>query len=217
VKHKSAPAQLSPENDEESGTFEAIVSVFNNKDLGGDVVMPGAFVKSLEHWKSTGNPIPIYWSHRMDSPEYNIGAVTEARELEGGDPAIPEWANEHVKANGGLYVKGKLDDHDVGKRVSYLLKNRRVTQFSFSYDVLRETKSKSGDANELHEVWLHEVGPTPLGMNPLTELIAAKSQPNPDPPPGPGPTPEPDTKRRQALFSCRTAIELAAWDVELAE
>lgn len=215
MKHKSVPAQLAPVTDTDEGTFEAIVSVFNNKDLGGDIVMPGAFTKSLQTWQEVGDPIPIYWSHRMDDPLMNIGAVEHAKELSGGDPAIPEWANAHVKDNGGLFVKGRLDDFGLGAHVQHLMKTRRVKQFSFSYDVLRETKSKDNTANELHELWLHEVGPTPLGMNPLTELIAAKAA-QPDPPP----EPEPDSKSERpngALFLCRSKAEYFAWLASFAD
>lgn len=205
MKHKSAPAQLTPQAVDDTGHFEAIVSVFGNKDLVGDVVMPGAFAKSLEAWYAAGDPIPVYWSHRLDDPTYNIGSVVEAKELFGGDPTIPDWANAHVKANGGLYVRGMLDDFGLGKQVAHLMRARRVKQFSFSYDVVRETQSKSGDVNELHELWLHEVGPTPLGANPLTELISAKNAPDP-----PG-EPEPDTTKPASggLFSCRAAVEIA--------
>jgi len=168
VKHKTMPATLAPDGD--AGTFEAIVSVFNNKDLGGDIVRPGAFTKTLEFWKTLGDPIPVYWSHRMDDPTFNIGAVLEAKELAGGD--VPEWANAHVKENGGLYIKGQLDDFGVGAHVAHLLKTRRVKQFSFSYDVLNE--KKNAGETELLDLFLHEVGPTPLGMNPLTELLSAK-------------------------------------------
>lgn len=203
MKHKSAPAQLAPADDADAGTFEAIVSVFNNKDLGGDIVRPGAFAKSLAHWRESGDPIPVYWSHRMDDPTYNIGVVTEAKELSGGDPSIPEWANAHVREHGGLYVKGRLDDDGLGAHVQKLMKQRRVKQFSFSYDVLQERASKDVEgANELLDLWVHEVGPTPLGMNPLTELIGAKAQP--DPPPDPKPEPEP---RDAGLFSCRSQVE----------
>jgi len=210
VKHKSMPATIT---DADDGTFEAIVSVFNNKDLGGDVVRPGAFTRSLDTWKSCGDPIPIYWSHRMDDPSFNIGAVTDAKELVGGDPALPAWANEHVKAHGGLYVKGRLDDFGHGAQVAHLMKNRRVKQFSFSYDVIREQRSKSGDSNELLELWLHEVGPTPLGMNPLTELISAKSA-DPDPPPEPDSTAH---NRRPSAVFLRPGIEIARWRAEFAD
>lgn len=168
MKHKTMPATVAP--DTEAGQFEAIVSVFNNKDLGGDIVRPGAFTKTLEFWKTVGDPIPVYWSHRMDDPTYNIGAVLEAKEVSGAE--VPEWANAHVKENGGLYIKGQLDDFGLGAHVAHLLKNRRVKQFSFSYDVVNE--SKNATETELLDLFLHEVGPTPLGMNPLTELLSAK-------------------------------------------
>ena len=59
--------------------------------------------------------------------------LEHAKELSGGDPAIPEWANAHVKDNGGLFVKGRLDDFGLGAHVQHLMKTRRVKQFSFSY------------------------------------------------------------------------------------
>lgn len=213
MKTKTMPATINPDADE--GVFEAIVSVFNNKDLVGDIVRPGAFRNSLEHWKSLGDPIPVYWSHRMDDPMFNIGEVIDAHEVGEKAGEVPEWANEWVRDNGGLYVKGKLDDFGMGAQVAHLMKTRRVKQFSFSYDVIAERRAKSGE-NELLDLWLHEVGPTPLGANPLTELISAKS--NPDPPPEPDPDPVPEKKRRQpsALF-LRHQADIARWQYELAD
>lgn len=213
MKHKNAPATLAPEPVDESGVFEAIVSVFNNKDLAGDIVRPGAFIDSLDTWKSQSTPIPVYWSHRMDDPMFNIGEVVEAREIGGGDSSVPDWAGDWIKANGGLYVKAKLDEYGMGEHVGRLLKSRRVTQFSFSYDVLDERKAKDG-TNELLQLWLHEVGPTPLGCNPMTELLAAKARairdaesdpPQPEPPQA---SQAPPKRRPPALF-LRLQAELA--------
>lgn len=214
MKHKNVPVDMAPpELTDGTGTFEAVVSVFNNKDLAGDIVRPGAFAKSLEHWKAMGNPIPVYWSHRLDDPTYNIGQVIEAREITGSE--APDWAGEWIKSHGGLYVKAQLDAYGLGEHVGKLLKARRVNQFSFSYDVLQERKAKDG-SNELLELWVHEVGPTPLGCNPLTELLAAKS--NPDPPEPPDEQEPPTEKRRDAaLFSSRLAIDIARWQYELAD
>lgn len=210
MKHKSMPATVTPADD--SGVFEAIVSVFNNRDLGNDIVRPGAFKSSLEHWTTSGDNIPVYWSHRMDDPMMNIGQVIDAEELTGGSKAIPEWANSWVKEHGGLYVKATLDDFGVGQHVAHLLKTRRVKQFSFSYDVINELPpSKSGEPNELLDLWLHEIGPTPLGMNPLTELISAKNAP-PDPPQDQAPA-----NRRPSAVFLRQQAELAAWHYELAD
>lgn len=160
------------------GQFEAIVSVFGNVDSYGDVVMPGAFQKTLERWAESGNPIPVYYSHRMDDPDFNIGHVLEAAELEPGDDRLPAG----LKDLGGLWVKAELDivDPVPGSRatqVHRLLKGRRVTQFSFAYDVI-DGGFEQKDGNEifaLRELDLYEVGPTPIGANQETELLAVKS------------------------------------------
>lgn len=153
---KTAPASVKSV-DSETGIFEALVSVFGNKDSYGDVVMPGAFKNTLADWSEKGDPIPVYWSHRMDDPDYNIGHVIEASESEDG-----------------LLVKAQLDlGGGKADQVHRLLKGRRVTQFSFAYDVIAD--KKNGDVNELHELKLYEVGPTPIGANQETELLAVKA------------------------------------------
>lgn len=163
-----------PDDSLGDGQFEAIVSVFGNMDSYGDVVMPGAFTKTLNEWQAKGDPIPVYYSHQMSDPFSCIGEVLEAKETEQG-----------------LYVKAQLDIDDPvpgskALQVYRLLKGRRVTQFSFAYDILdadwaeRTAKGDNGDelsyeVYELKELKLHEVGPTPIGANQETELLAVKS------------------------------------------
>lgn len=143
------------------GTFEAVVSVFGNVDLVGDRVVKGAFAKSLQDWKASGDPIPVIWSHDWANPEAHVGAVNPA---------------DAVETDQGLLVKGALD---VGKpfaaQVYDLLKARRVREFSFAYDVVDEAKASDG-ANELLELSLIEVGPTLKGANPATQLVGVKSR-----------------------------------------
>lgn len=140
------------------GTFEAVVSVFGNIDYAGDRVVKGAFAKSLTTWASSGDPIPVVWSHQWQDPEMHIGGVIEAEERDEG-----------------LWVKAELDIEDpVAAKVWRLLKSRRVREFSFAYDVLDE-KRQNG-ANELLELDVIEVGPTLKGMNPNTLLLDAKSR-----------------------------------------
>lgn len=209
MKHKNAEAAITAP-DPDTGTFEAIVSVFNNVDMAGDVVRPGAFKKSIEHWANSGDSIPVYWSHQLSDPTMNIGAVLDIAELPGGDKSIPDWANPWVKEHGGLYVKAQLDDFGMGAHVRHLLKTRRVKQFSYTYDVLREQKNKSGD-NELLDLFVHEVGPTPLGCNPLTELIGAKKAPDePDPPPDDDRDVESKAAVQRRLFYFFKKAEIAA-------
>jgi hypothetical protein len=76
------------ENDD-CWTFTGYASIFGTTDLGGDVVVPGAFAKSLrEH----GMPL-LRFQHRMDDAP--LGAIVEARE-----------------DRRGLWVKGELPKDD---------------------------------------------------------------------------------------------------------
>lgn len=148
---------------EGDGTFEAIVAVFNNIDSYGDRILPGAFTETLAEWEaSDGLSIPVYYSHRMDDPQFNIGHVIEAKETEKG-----------------LWVKAQLDfENPTAKQVWRLLKGGRLAQFSFAYDVEAYQVVKGADDAEsvweLQKLKLYEVGPTPIGANQETELLGVK-------------------------------------------
>jgi HK97 family phage prohead protease len=164
--HKTCPAQVKaagPDDGLEEGQFRAVVSVFGNKDSYGDKVMPGAFADTLAAWKAKGDPIPVFWSHQMSDPDMCVGEVLDAKET-----AV------------GLEVLAQLDlDEEARKaRQTYrLLKGRRVTQFSFAYDIVEAAWVETEDEwwYELRKLNLFEVGPTPIGANQETELLAVKS------------------------------------------
>jgi HK97 family phage prohead protease len=151
-------------------TVEQIVSVFGNVDYGNDRVVLGAFKNSLERWAASGDPIPAIWSHTWDDPFAHIGAVIEARELVPGDPLLPA----EIRDLGGLFTKYRVDDKPFAGQVFDLLKERRVREASFAYDVLKERRAPDG-ANDLLELDLIEVGPTLKGMNPMTQLLSMKN------------------------------------------
>lgn len=160
---KTARAKFKAAGDAPVGTFEAIVSVFGNVDLGGDRVMPGAFTRTLSAWKESGDRIPVIWSHDWDDPMSHIGYVEDAEER-------PE----------GLWVKGVLDveNNPRAAYVARLLKERRVREFSFGYfadDFAVVDDPDHGSVRELRSIDLFEVGPTLLGMNPETVLLEAAS------------------------------------------
>lgn len=162
---KSCPVRIKAAGEHEGtdeGTFEAIVAAYN-LDSVGDKITPGAFADTLAAWKSAGDPIPVLWSHMSHDPEYHIGEVLEAEER-------PE----------GLWVKARIDTEPGTKaaQVYKLLKGRRVTQFSFAYDVEEGAwvDQKDGEGYyELRKLRLYEVGPTLVGANQATELLDVKS------------------------------------------
>ena len=59
---------ISPE-----GTIEGYASVFDVVDSEGDIVVPGAFTRTLGSWKSRGRKVPVLWQHDA----YNSIGVTE--------------------------------------------------------------------------------------------------------------------------------------------
>jgi uncharacterized protein len=158
---KTVPAQIKMAEEKDgadSGEFEAIVSAFGNTDAVGDIVLPGAFEKSLDRWGKSGDPIPVIWSHDHNNPDAHIGAVSESKETDKG-----------------LWVKGLIDmDEPFAAKVFRLMKSRRVTKFSFAYDMKDYEENDQGgfDLKEL-EVW--EVGPTLIPANAETELLAGKN------------------------------------------
>ena len=60
---------------EEDGSFEGYASVFNNKDLGNDVIKPGAFSKSVYDKKP--KQIKLLYQHKTDEP---IGVIDKLEE-----------------------------------------------------------------------------------------------------------------------------------------
>lgn len=158
---KTVPAQIkmAEEKDgQDNGEFEALVSAFGNTDAVGDVVEPGAFKKSLQRWEKSGDPIPVIWSHEHNNPEAHIGVVRESKETDKG-----------------LWVKGLLDmDEPFTAKVHRLMKSRRITKFSFAYDMKKYEENDQGGFN-LKELEVWEVGPTLIPANAETELLAVKN------------------------------------------
>lgn len=149
------------DGDVPAGEFTALVSVFGNVDSYGDVVMPGAFDRSLREWSASGYPIPVYWGHNLSDPDYNIGQVVEA-----------------VETDRGLQVRARLDlESPKAAQVFRLLRGGRVKEFSFGYSV-RDSgwgEREGREVYELRDIDLYEVSVVPVGANPETELQSVKT------------------------------------------
>ena len=165
MRYKSCPAQFKA-IDEDQGIFEALVAVFGNVDRCGDRIHKGAFANTLAKWAESGDPIPVIYSHNWDNIDAHIGEVLDATETDEG-----------------LLVRGQIDlEEDPARRVFKRMQRRTLKEFSFAYDEVVSELTDQGDKaeppryiNELRELELYEVGPTLVGMNPDTQLIAAKN------------------------------------------
>ncbi|QDH85048.1 capsid maturation protease [Gordonia phage Dardanus] len=163
-----ARIKAGPDDGLGEGEFIGYASVFGNKDSYGDVVQPGAFTDTLKAWKDSGGVIPLYWAHNTSDPDYNVGGVLKAEEDETG-----------------LKVHVKFDlDSPKGPQVYRLVKERRVGQMSFMYEVedgeyvtpLKDDGSEDYRASyySLKRLKLHEVSVVQVGANQSTEITDVK-------------------------------------------
>ena len=135
--------------------FEGHGSIFGNEDLGGDIVLPGAFQKTLKQHRASGSLPQMFWMH---DPSRVAGKWTEMSE--DGD---------------GLRVKGVLAPTPLGDEIRTLLKMDAVKGLSIGYRTVQDDFDKEG-RRLLKEVELWEVSVVSLPMNPLAQVEHAKSQ-----------------------------------------
>ncbi len=102
---------------DDSGEFEGYGSVFGVKDSYDDIVVKGAFAKSLEEWREKGSYPALLWQHDHSEP---IGIYTDIRE------------DDH-----GLAVKGRLliDDDPLAKRAHAHMKAGSLSGLSIGYSL----------------------------------------------------------------------------------
>jgi HK97 family phage prohead protease len=163
IEHKSFSAEVKAA-DPEKGLIEAIVSVFSNRDSADERVMPGYFKESLARKLPKG-----VWMHDWTQP---IAKTLEARELDPGDPLLPE----HLKALGGLYVKGAFNLETQRGREAYSdLKFGLVDEFSIGYRNTKTAYDEETGVRDLIEGDLYEWSPVLVGCNDQTALLGVKS------------------------------------------
>jgi HK97 family phage prohead protease len=134
-------------------TVSGYGAVFNNRDNGGDVIMPGAFQKSL---RDHGLPL-ILFQHKAD--ECPVGVCVDAHEN-----------------SRGLWVKAELpkDDTFVAGRLVPQLKRKGMRGMSIGYRAQEIERRKSDNARLLKQVRLYEVSFVSMPMNPEANVESIK-------------------------------------------
>jgi len=158
-KHLDVTFDLKADPDgEEEGTFMGYGSVFNNKDLGNDVVMEGAFAKSLARKGPRG--VKMLYQHKSEEV---IGVFEEI-----------------LEDNKGLKVKGRLAmGTQRGREVYELMKMGAIDGLSIGY---RVDPRKGVDYDErgkrrmLKEVDLMEISAVTFPMNTRARVSNVKGE-----------------------------------------
>lgn len=140
----------------DSGQFEGYGSTFGNVDLGGDVVMKGAFKDSLAAYRKEGEWPQMFWMHRPDQV-----------------PGVWLDMNEDAK---GLKVKGEVIETTIGKDLQVMLHRKAVRALSigFSIDSPDDYEYRDG-VRLLKRISLWEVSPVSMPMNPKAKINSVKA------------------------------------------
>ncbi|WP_158750264.1 HK97 family phage prohead protease [Acidobacterium sp. S8] len=138
-------------DDGAQGSFVGYGSTYNNTDLGGDVVAPGAFTKTLQ---SSGGTIPLLWQHDSREP---VGTV------------------KATDSEYGLKVAGQLlMELPVAQKAHALLKSGIIRGMSIGYDTIRSTDTPDG-GRLLQELKLWELSLVTFPMNEAATVLGVKS------------------------------------------
>lgn len=148
-------AEIKAESGDETGTFTGYGSIFGNKDLGDDVVVSGAFTKSIASRGAKG--VKLLYQHRSDEP---IGVFDEI-----------------LEDSRGLKVKGRLAmGTQRGREVYELMKMGALDGLSIGYrvDAKGMDYDEKGKRRLLKEVDLLEISAVTFPMNPRARVSAVK-------------------------------------------
>ncbi|MFA5569661.1 MAG: HK97 family phage prohead protease [Trueperaceae bacterium] len=126
----------------DAGIIEGYASAFNVIDSYGEIIMPGAFTRTIAAWKAKGRPIPVLWQHDTWAP---IGATLEIAE-----------------DDKGLRVKAQLlvDDVDQAREAHALAAANILGGLSIGFSVPAKTHEGQPAVtyNDDLDVWaIHEV------------------------------------------------------------
>nr|DAV65821.1 MAG TPA: prohead serine protease [Caudoviricetes sp.] len=140
------------------GIISGYASVFGNVDSYGDIVVKGAFSKSIEKIETTGKVISVFYGHNMEDPRANIGRVIELRE-----------------DNHGLFFRAQLDlsGDTYGRLVYEQLKDGRLDSLSFGFSVIGGANTEDG--YELRELELYEISVVPIPANQEAQITEVKA------------------------------------------
>ncbi|KPC32533.1 HK97 family phage prohead protease [Pseudomonas syringae pv. cilantro] len=139
---------------DEAGNFEGYAAVFNNVDLGDDVILPGAFTKV----KTTrGGKLKLALYHDLTRL---VGAA------------------DYTQDDHGLLLKGKVNLAVSYARDAYeLMKSEILDSMSIGFNTIKaDFEERAGRrVRIIKEAELWEASFVPFGMNPEAQVLTVKS------------------------------------------
>lgn len=139
---------------DDAGNFEGYAAVFNNVDLGNDVILPGAFTRV----KTTrGGKLKLALYHDLTRL---VGAA------------------DYTQDDHGLYLKGRVNLAVSYARDAYeLMKAEILDSMSIGFNTIKaDFEERAGRrVRIIKEAELWEASFVPFGMNPAAQVLTVKS------------------------------------------
>jgi hypothetical protein len=155
--HKDFALEIKSVSD--AGVIEGYGSTFGGPpDLGGDIVLPGAFADTLADHKRKGTMPLMFFGHKAN------------------DLTIGNW--EDMAEDGkGLWAQGQLDmDDPFATKIQKKLKRKEMRGLSIGYDVKSSRPDpKRPGVRLLEKLDLWELSIVNLPMNPRAAIDTVKS------------------------------------------
>jgi HK97 family phage prohead protease len=139
------------------GVVTGYFSVFGNKDSDGDIILPGAFKKTLsENGPQSARPRILHlYQHR---PEWLLAK-----------PAILKEDDR------GLYFESQISHTTMGKDVIQLYQDGVLTEHSIGFNIVKWERDENSDTTKLTELKLWEGSTVSWGANMEARVEDVKS------------------------------------------
>ena len=152
--NKSALLEIKDFNDE-SRTVKGYASVFSNVDSDNDVLLKGAFNRTIKAWGPEGkNRIKLVSQHNIGQPLAKMEVLKED--------------------DNGLYMEAKFGTHTAGEDHYRMVKEGILTEFSIGFVPIKEDKNDNG-GRDFSEVKLYEVSLVTVAANDKALVTEVKS------------------------------------------
>lgn len=158
-KRISIPFDYETKSLQQTGSFEGYGSVFGNLDYDRDIVVKGAFRKSLTEWRKRKRLPPVLWQHRTDEP---VGPHTSMEEDDRG-----------LKTAGLLLV----DDIRRAREARALMLHKAIDGLSIGFITRNSKPDKTQNARLITEVDLLEVSIVTMASNQQAQITDIKGRP----------------------------------------
>ncbi len=138
------------------GVFKGYASTFNGEpDAYGDIIIPGAFTKSVNTHIQRGTMPALLWSHDQQQ-------------------VIGKWMGISEDAH-GLAVEGKLTLGTEKGKEAYALMKDDALSLSIGFSINPDGVSEKGGNRYLKEIELHEISCVGIPANPNARITEVKS------------------------------------------